>query len=358
MSNVQPPQRLPRILLRVPPECRTIEAELGSARTQTMAETDKKSEILQVVETDGLYLLRIDYEEGDIASAIGHVFWSDGLGRKGEVLTQVLATNDPLRTLWGSPTQSLWVAGASGSVGTTAPVRWPPPTAGVDFLTLGDSPKWTATDLPRVRATGLRPNVTALWGTEDSDVYAGTYGGHIYRWDGINWAQVFEGPGGGEGTIRAFGGSMGDVYALGLDSTILHFDGTGWTRLQVPGPPNGHEGFNGLVQTPEGAVLISGSGESGRLLHGSAAGGLEEFGRYPIHLIDLVAFDERILFATGNGVAELFGRDVNMVKSTFMTSTASAGKGRVFFIEPAQERPCYIRYDPRIADLPWARIAY
>ena len=87
----------------------------------------------------------------------------------------------------------------------------------------------------------MRPNVTALWGTGDSDVYAGVYDGHIFRWDGTAWAQVFDGPGGGIGAIRAFGGSVADVYALGLDRTILHFDGGAWRRVGIPGPPNGHE---------------------------------------------------------------------------------------------------------------------
>ena len=90
---------------------------------------------------------------------------------------QVLATNDTLRTMWASPQGSLWVASASGSVGTTAEVSWPSPTSGADYKTMGPSPEWHVTDLPRVKISGLRPNVTALWGTSDSDVYAGTYGG-------------------------------------------------------------------------------------------------------------------------------------------------------------------------------------
>jgi hypothetical protein len=44
---------------------------------------------------------------------------------------------------------------------------------------------------------------------------------------------------------------------------------------------------------------------------------------------------DRILFATGDGAAELIGRDVKMIKSHFKTATMSAGRGRVFFIEPA-----------------------
>ena len=324
-----------------------------------MSEDDVKREVLQVVEVDGkVYFLSIKYFDDDSVGGVGHVFLVRDTRAQGEVPTQVLATNDTLRTMWASPSGSLWVASADGSVGTTAPVRWAAPTSGVDYLPLGPSPSWSVADLPRVRATGLPPNVTALWGTGDSDVYAGTYGGHVYRWDGAMWAQVFDGPGGGNGTIRAFGGAPNDVYALGQQGTILHFDGQAWTRLRVPGPPNGHELFTGVVRAPEGEVLISSSGDNGRLLQGSAAGGLEEFGRYLIHLIDMAPLGDRILFATGDGVAELIGRDVEMVKSSFKTSGMSAGKGRVFFFEPAPESAGFIEYDPRREDAPWWGVEY
>lgn len=323
-----------------------------------MSQDQQKREMLQVVETEGLYLLRIDYEEGDIGHAIGHVFWSVGKRQQGEALRPVLGTNEPLRALWASPTGSLWVASANGSVGTTATVSWPAPTSGADYTTLGTSPKWSATDLPRVRSTGLPPNVTALWGTGDADVYAGIYGGHICRWDGVAWSQVFDGPGRGKGTIQAFGGTVDDVYAVGKEDTILHFDGTGWRSLLAPGPPNGHELLTGVMRMPDGQVLISGSGDLGRLLHGSAVGGFTEFGRYPMHLIGMASIGGRTLFATGDGVAELIDRNVTMIKSSFKTASVSPGNGRVFFIEPAQQQPCFVEYDPSVADAPWWRMTY
>ena len=113
--------------------------------------------------------------------------------------------------------------------------------------------------------------------------------------------------------------------------------------------------FTGVEATTEGEVLISASGEKGRLLHGSAAG-LVELGRYPIKLIDMAALDDRVLFSTGDGVAELIGRDVQMIKSSFMTTSMSAGKGRLFFIEPAPEAPRYVEYKPSQENAPWLRI--
>jgi hypothetical protein len=204
----------------------------------------------------------------------------------------------------------------------------------------------------------LRPNVTALWGTGDSDVYAGSFNGYIYRWDGTVWAQVFEGPGGGAGTIAAFGGALNDVYAVGKEGTLLHFDGRVWRRLETPGPPNGHESLTGVLGTPTGEVIISASGEQGRLLHGSASGGFSELGRYTARLIAMAALDDRVFFAIGDGAAELVGRDVTVVKSNFKSANLYSGKERLFFIEATQTVPSFIRFDPRKPDAPWARVFY
>ena len=310
----------------------------------------EKTEILQVVETgDGVAMLFILYDDADIASAKGHVYAASGRADDTSRPTELLATNDTLRTLWASPSGALWVASADGNVGTTAAVSWPAAAAGVDYLTLS-GPAWSVTTLPRQRSNGLPPNVTGLWGTSDDNVFVGTYDGDIYRWDGKAWAQEHDGSAAGNRGVSAFGGTgPDDVFALGIAGTLLHFDGRAWTPLRVPGPPNGHESLTGVHALPDGTVFISTSGDDGRLLHGTHAG-LAEFGRYPIPLIGMAPLDDRLLFATGDGVAELFGKDVRMIRDTFSTASISPGRGRVFFIEPAQEVPNYIMHDPRLGE--------
>jgi hypothetical protein len=310
----------------------------------------EKTEILAVAETaDGLAMLFIDYDESDIASALGHVQFTSGRSDDEDPPTQLLATNDTLRTLWASPSGALWVASADGNVATTARVNWPAPGTGVDYQTLSGAP-WTVTSLAPQRSNGLPPNVTGLWGTSDDNVFVGTYDGDIYRWDGKAWAQEHDGAAAGNRGVSTFGGTgPNDVFALGIAGTLLHFDGRAWTPLRVPGPPNGHESLTGVHALPDGTVLISTSGDDGRLLHGTHAG-LSEFGRYPLPLIGLASLDDRVLFATGDGVAELFGRDVRMIRDTFSTASTTAGFGRVFFLEPAQEAPTFICYDPREGD--------
>ncbi len=186
---------------------------------------------------DELIVMAIVYEEANVGDAVGQVFSRPAERAKltGGKPQQILSTNDTLGCLWISPAGSIWVASADGNVGTTAPIKWPAPVAGVVYESLLRSQNWNVTSLPPVKSDATPPNITALWGTGDDDVHAGTYGGHLYRWDGRSWNQVFEGAGQSV-TIGAFGGgSASDIYAVGTNSTIMHFDGTQWTQLRLPG---------------------------------------------------------------------------------------------------------------------------
>jgi hypothetical protein len=317
-----------------------------------------KSEILHVCEVPpSVYFLRIDYDEVDIASAVGHVFQTSAAQSRTEQPTQVLSTNDALRVMWASPSGALWVGSANGHVATTAAVQWPAAQRGADYgATSG--PAWSATSLPLLAGSGLPPNITALWGTSDNNVFAGTHGGHIYHWDGQAWRQAHRDNPALRRTVRAFGGTgPHDVYAVGSQGMLLHFDGQAWQQLPLPGEAQANEGFTAVLALPDQSVFISAASNTGRLLHGTASG-LSEFTQCDMPLIDMGAIGDRVLFATGAGVAELTGRSIQTIKSTFMTATLSAGQGRLFFIEPAPPVACYAEYDPRQTERPWVRVRY
>jgi hypothetical protein len=308
---------------------------------------------------DELIVLAIVYEEADVGDAVGQVFSRPAERAKtaGGKPRQILSTNDTLGCLWVSPTGSIWVASADGNVGTTAAITWPAPTAGVVYESLVRSQNWNVTSLPPLKSKGTPPNITALWGTGDDDVHAGTYGGHLYRWDGKAWTQLFEGAGQSV-TIGAFGGNGAtDVYAVGTDNTIMHFDGSQWTPLRLPGSSGDRFTFTGVHSLSTGDVLISGSGNEGILLQGRAPF-LTEFGRYPHQLIDMAGAADRVLFATDHGVGELLGHGIQIIKSTIPTAKIAAGIGRWFIIEPTQKNPNFIEYDPAEAAKPWVRFTY
>jgi hypothetical protein len=316
-----------------------------------------RSEVLKVGETgQAVYLLTVDYQEGDSGHGVGTLY-RKGKPRDNEDAPQaVLEANELLSCLWISPKGKLWVSSAQGRVATTAALPWSAAGSGdgAGYNASGDL-HWVVRSLPAVGNTGLPPNVTALWGLDDHNVLAGTYGGHIFQWDGQSWRQSHVGPGKGNGTIAAFGGSgPNDVFAVGQQGTLLHFDGSTWRPIPVPGANNGHETFTAVHALPEGGVLISSAGDQGRLLQGTAQA-LTEFGRYDLPLIGMAALDDRVMFATGEGCAELVGRDVRTVKDSFMTVNVFPGMGRVFYIEPDQADPGFIDYDPREDEFPWWR---
>jgi hypothetical protein len=317
---------------------------------------DRRSEIVQVVQAvDCVYYMTVDYEEGDIGHATGSVFRIETPRPEDQVPERVLAANDTLSTLWLSSQGSLWVGSADGRVASTAGLAWAKgkQEGNVIYDSEGSGLSWVVADLPVVRGSKLPPNITAMWGTDNSNVFVGADGGHIYQWRGQRWEQTYDGPPSGEGTLSAFGGSApDDVFAVGRDATVLHYNGSTWTRLALPGAANGHETFTGVVPAPDGQVFISAAGDQGRLLHGTALG-LTEFGRYQHPLIGMARLGNKIVFATGAGCAELRGRKVEVIKDSFQTVAVFPGRDRVFFLEPNQGYPGYVDFDPTQGDDAW-----
>src|SRR5215831_18736214 len=67
-------------------------------------------------------------------------------------------------------------------------------------------------------------NLSAIWGSEASDVWAVGDSGTILHWDGSAWSSVSSGT---TNALRAVWGSgASDVWAVGDFGTILHWDGS------------------------------------------------------------------------------------------------------------------------------------
>src|SRR5439155_304058 len=67
----------------------------------------------------------------------------------------------------------------------------------------------------------------AVWGATGNDVFAVGDDGSIWHYDGTSWTAQ---PSGTTQALYGVWGSGGtDVFAVGEGGTILHYDGTGWT---------------------------------------------------------------------------------------------------------------------------------
>jgi hypothetical protein len=62
-------------------------------------------------------------------------------------------------------------------------------------------------------------------------------------------------------TLRAvWGTSSADVWAVGDDATVLHYDGTSWTRAHVAGLGARHPNLYAVWASAPGHVWIGGDG--------------------------------------------------------------------------------------------------
>ena len=105
---------------------------------------------------------------------------------------------------------------------TPTPSTTPTPTA-----TAG--PSWRPMD------SETTSDLMGVWGSSDHDVFAVGVNGTILHYDGSNWRRMESGA--DDYTISAvWGSSDHDVFAVGWDSQIstliLHYDGVRWRRME------------------------------------------------------------------------------------------------------------------------------
>ncbi len=318
-----------------------------------MSDIEEIKHIVGVRErTDGYYLVWISYFEDDAANAVGQILRTDR--DRGSAFASVLSTNDFLSPIWCSPQQGLWVGSANGNVWTTADVTWPAPRMpGLAYDVPDPSLTWRVTTLPDMRRLGYKPNVTALWGSADDDVHAGTYRGIMYRWDGAAWTEVFDA--GDAGVGRMHGLAANDVYATGYDGLILRWDGNVWQRIAYPGDESAGQVLTGVRVMDDGEVYIC--TKSGRILRGGPDG-FEVFCELPLSLYGIAWFDGRLILAAGDsGIYELQGDRAVALKETFGCVDLYETSRSLFCVEPTQQVPSLIDFTPG-AEPPWARSTF
>jgi len=69
-----------------------------------------------------------------------------------------------------------------------------------------------------------------LWGSSGSDVFAVGVNGTIVHYDGSNWSAMSSGT--TEALFNVWGSSASDVYAVGSSATMLHYNGSSWSSIK------------------------------------------------------------------------------------------------------------------------------
>lgn len=118
--------------------------------------------------------------------------------------------------------------GAVGIFASQQPAAYPYGEARVETY---DGTSWTElTVQPPMR-------VYQVWGAHAADLFAAGATGpntdatSILQFDGAVWSEVV--PDFGDYVSEIFGNSGDDVYALGWNGAVLHFDGVDWTQLRA-----------------------------------------------------------------------------------------------------------------------------
>src|SRR5207237_7668252 len=76
-------------------------------------------------------------------------------------------------------------------------------------------------------SSGTTQNLYSVWGTSASDVWAVGSNGTILHYNGTTWSSVASGT--TNTLVGIWGSSATDVWAVGGSFTILHYNGISWS---------------------------------------------------------------------------------------------------------------------------------
>jgi hypothetical protein len=109
--------------------------------------------------------------------------------------------------------------------------------------------------------SGTTKNLYGVWGSSSSDVFAVGLNGTILHYNGSNWSTMTSGT--TEGLNGIWGSSANNVFAVGgtAEGVILHYNGSAWT-LMLSGSIAPMEGIWGSSASDVYAV-----GDAGTILH-------------------------------------------------------------------------------------------
>jgi hypothetical protein len=319
----------------------------------TPSETDIIQNTLSIAPAvDGLYVLITVYPESNALNASGQVLHH---ALNEEALTRcLLNTASPLAALWSSPSAAVWAIGADGTVWTTAAVDWPPPS-GVRFDVVDPSLKWKVTRLPNLSKERYAPNLAAIWGTSDRNVFCATTSGVIYRWDGSRWS---ESPSGFQSSLSGLHGTgPDDVYCVGYNGSVSHYDGQAWQPVPVTGIESASTIITGVCAVaPNKAYLVTNRGE---LLAGDRRG-FRPLAKAQAKFMGIAGLPGRLFLCSSPGGAwELIGIRIVQVKGNFAATDVQEAAGRLYFIETEQPLgPSAVEFSPDRQDSPWERIVF
>lgn len=143
--------------------------------------------------------------------------------------------------VWGSSASDIWVVGGD-----------PNNEDGGGALEHFDGISWTAVELPDIFPNGL-PTLFKVWGRAANDVYAVGRLGTVLHFDGTGWSRA---PSNSVRPLFTVHGNDSVVVAVGgfSDGVILELDGEQFVDRSAPGTPQ----MNGVFVPPDNLAVAAG----------------------------------------------------------------------------------------------------
>jgi hypothetical protein len=158
-------------------------------------------------------------------------------------------------------------------------------SGGVGFVNRYNAGQW------EVLPTGFSGFVLALWGTSADNVYA-IVEKQVMRFDGNTWRLVYEST---ETLTDIWGSSASDIFVVGNNGTIVHWDGTSWAPQQ--------SGVDWTLRSVEGSgpdnVFVLGTlvGNNPFILHNTGSGWQRTSANTALSVVSLAVSPEGRAFA-------------------------------------------------------------
>jgi len=124
-----------------------------------------------------------------------------------------------LRAVWVESSERQWFAGDEGKIFRT------------DASSDADAGAPGRLRLVEMSSSSLR-RLNGLWGFRGDDIWAVGDQGAIRHWDGEAWSVVASPA--VANLHGVWGARSDDVWAVGEDGAVIHWDGTSWTVIDIP----------------------------------------------------------------------------------------------------------------------------
>jgi len=187
-----------------------------------------------------------------------------------------------LKTIWGRSDSDIYAAGVGGTIVHFDGTKWSKVLAdlragvfedihgtsdGIWLTSDNGIEHWDGSALSFSYEWPTVTSIEALGGCSENDVFAAGFGTSdsagaplVLRYQGDDWHPMSV-PG-VEPLWGIWCAGPDDVYAVGWNSTVLHFNGTSWVRVSVPGASEMLQGV--WSSSPEDVFVV---GEHGTVLH-------------------------------------------------------------------------------------------